>query len=82
MLQKLLSNDFSTFLTAQNGLEGINKVAECIANNINIDLILMDYEMPIMNGLESIKEIRNNLNYKGLMVGLTGMILKLLQLLS
>lgn len=72
MLQKLLSSDFSNFLTAQDGLQGLEKVENCIANNIHIDLILMDYEMPKMNGLECIKAIRNKLNYKGLIIGLTG----------
>jgi two-component system chemotaxis response regulator CheB len=38
---------------AENGQDGINKAKEC-----NPDLITMDYEMPIMNGLDAIVEIR------------------------
>jgi len=38
----------------ENGLEALNAVRE---NNI-YDLVLMDLNMPIMNGIESLKEIR------------------------
>jgi len=38
---------------AENGQDGINKAKEC-----NPDLITMDYEMPVMNGLDAIVEIR------------------------
>ena len=38
---------------AENGQDGINKAKECAP-----DLITMDYEMPVMNGLDAIVEIR------------------------
>jgi two-component system chemotaxis response regulator CheB len=38
---------------AENGQDGVNK-----AKNCNPDLITMDYEMPVMNGLDAIVEIR------------------------
>jgi len=38
---------------AENGQDGVNKAKEC-----NPDLITMDYEMPKMNGLDAIVEIR------------------------
>jgi len=38
---------------AENGQDGINKAKEC-----NPDLITMDYEMPVMNGLDAVVEIR------------------------
>ena len=41
-------------LTAMNGLEGI----EMFRNNSDIDLILMNYQMPVMNGYDAIKKIR------------------------
>ena len=37
----------------ENGLDGVNK-----ARTLNPDLITMDFEMPVMNGLEAIVEIR------------------------
>ncbi|MCL2719827.1 MAG: chemotaxis-specific protein-glutamate methyltransferase CheB [Treponema sp.] len=38
---------------AENGSDGVNKARE-----LNPDLITMDFEMPVMNGLEAIVEIR------------------------
>jgi len=41
--------------TASNGNDGLN-----IFNNKHPDIIITDIQMPIMNGLDMIKEIRNN----------------------
>jgi two-component system chemotaxis response regulator CheB len=38
---------------AENGQDGVKKAKDC-----SPDLITMDYEMPVMNGLEAIAEIR------------------------
>lgn len=48
-LQKLGIN----YLTATNGKEGL----EVLAKNSDIDVIITDINMPIMNGLEMIKEL-------------------------
>lgn len=40
-------------ITALNAKEGIDKFKEN-----NIDLVLIDYHMPIMNGIEAVKELR------------------------
>ena len=53
-LNKLGAN----FLTATYGKEGLEKVNE----NSDIDLIVTDINMPIMNGLEMISEIRKQGN--------------------
>ncbi|MDD5456713.1 MAG: response regulator [Candidatus Margulisbacteria bacterium] len=44
------------FFEAGDGKEGIE-----MARSYNPDLIIMDYRMPIMNGLEATKEIRSSL---------------------
>jgi PAS domain S-box-containing protein len=53
-LEILLSNKNITLLWAKNGIEAI----EFCRNNLSIALVLMDIKMPIMDGYESLKEIR------------------------
>ena len=45
---------------AKNGQEAIS----LLSNNCSYDVILMDLEMPIKNGIETTNEIRTNLNIK------------------
>jgi PAS domain S-box-containing protein len=56
--RKLMSKSVNEFgkeiIEAKNGLEAVEKLKE----NSDIDLILMDVQMPEMNGYEAIKEIR------------------------
>lgn len=49
--------------TASNGKEALEKL-----NEIKPDLILVDYEMPVMNGLEFIKNLKDVENYKNIPV--------------
>ena len=43
----------------ENGKEALDRVAQC-----QFDLILMDMQMPIMNGFEATEQIRALENYK------------------
>lgn len=52
-----LEEDMEVVATAENGEEAIRK-----AEQTQPDLILMDIQMPIMNGIDSLKEIKSKLN--------------------
>ncbi|PIE87221.1 MAG: DNA-binding response regulator [Bacteroidetes bacterium] len=49
-----LSGDFSVRFIAKNGKEALSHF-----KNYEVDILLMDIEMPIMNGIEATKEIIN-----------------------
>lgn len=54
MLSSILEASGYDIIMAENGLEALNK---CIADQ-NIDLIVSDVNMPVMDGIQLIKEIR------------------------
>lgn len=54
-LSKLLLNFFNNVYVAKNGLEGLD-----IYNSKKIDIIVSDVNMPVLNGIDMIKEIRKN----------------------
>lgn len=55
IIQKRLNFHFMTVLTAENGKEALD-----IINSRSVDIVLTDYMMPVMNGLELIKEIKES----------------------
>lgn len=54
-LKSLLNNsaDFKVIGEANNGREALK-----IIENVEVDVVLMDIDMPVMNGIETLKEIR------------------------
>ena len=48
--------DMAVVGEAENGLEGVEK-----AHALNPDLVVMDVEMPVMNGVEAVRLIREQL---------------------
>ena len=58
ILAKILSKIFKNVITASNGLEGLEKFKEANESLNKIDLIISDINMPLMNGLDMLEEIR------------------------
>lgn len=71
LVNRLLRDKMGTRAEAVNGLDAVQKVKEAIHNNLNYDVILMDYQMPEMDGPTATKEIRA-LGYNGVIIGITG----------
>ena len=59
IIRDFLESDgsFEIIAEAENGLDGVTQ-----ARLLNPDLITMDIEMPVMNGLDAIVEIKKNVN--------------------
>lgn len=53
-IMKCCFNNYINIKIARNGKECV----DFIKNNC-VDMILMDYEMPVMNGMEAAKQVRN-----------------------
>lgn len=58
-----LDEEFEVVDCAENGLEAVEK---CISHEI--DIALLDVRMPIMNGVEAVKEITTKTTTKGLIL--------------
>jgi len=52
-------------IEAENGLEALN-----IIKKGDIDLILLDIQMPVMDGIELLKILKNDDNYKNIPVAI------------
>lgn len=63
---------------AENGIEAVTKVAASLKNGSLYDTVLLDYEMPVMNGPQAASEIRQLLgaDMQSLLIfGITGNVL-------
>jgi DNA-binding response OmpR family regulator len=60
VIQTFLKDDYELFL-ANNGLEVIENVAQ-----IQPDLILLDWKMPIMDGMETLTFLKKHISYKNI----------------
>ena len=58
ILAKVLSKMFKNVITASNGLEAYEKFERASLSSDKIDLIISDINMPIVNGLDMLENIR------------------------
>jgi CheY-like chemotaxis protein len=58
LLSELIKLTGNVVVLAENGEEAIR-----ILENEEIDLVFMDIEMPVMNGIETTQHIRNNMPF-------------------
>jgi PAS domain S-box-containing protein len=63
VIQSFLSNFGLNFETANNGKEALKLLDQDI-NKTRFNLILMDCQMPILDGYDTTKEIRSNIAYE------------------
>jgi PAS domain S-box-containing protein len=60
ILKNMLNLKSITSIEAKNGLDALQILSE---DEFQFDVIIMDYHMPYMDGLESIKKIRENFDH-------------------
>jgi hypothetical protein len=71
MVARLLKNVFLDVVEAKDGVESIAKYQASLAEGNPFQVILMDNQMPDMDGLQCATELRK-LHYKGALVGRRG----------
>jgi CheY-like chemotaxis protein len=59
LVSEILKDLGHEFIEAENGQEAL----DALESNDDIDLVLMDIEMPVMNGVEAMKYIRERMFY-------------------
>lgn len=64
MLQIMLTGVADDYLTASNGKEAL----ELLAHHPDTDVILLDLEMPVMNGLEMLKQVKRDDRFRDIPV--------------
>ena len=62
LLESLAIDATNLVDTCINGQEAIDKITESYNNDIKYSLIFMDFSMPVMNGIDGTKGIREFLS--------------------
>jgi len=59
LTEQMTAWNFDT-AAAENGAEGLQIMRAVKANNMTIDLVILDYQMPEMTGIDVLREMRND----------------------
>ena len=65
--EKMLTNEGMTVLLAEDGYKGL----EILKENEKVDIVLLDVHMPVIDGFETAKKIKNNFGDKYLILMFT-----------
>jgi len=71
MLKRLLMNRVDECDEAEDGQQAVDMVREAMGRGKHYDIITMDYQMPVMDGVRATNNIRK-LGFKGQIIGVTG----------
>jgi CheY-like chemotaxis protein len=75
LLSKLLERQGHACDQAEDGVQAIKKVTEALESGEPFESILLDYEMPIMDGPTAAQKIRQMEGFDSFIVGITGNVL-------
>ena len=71
MLKRLVIDRFDECMEAENGQQAVDMVKDAIESGVHYDIITMDYQMPVMDGVTATSIIRK-IGFAGRIVGITG----------
>lgn len=60
ILRQIVTNLGFAVVEAENGLQGLERLEQCQ----RVDLVLVDWNMPVMNGIEFVKSVRAKSEYE------------------
>lgn len=60
----LADNGYTNVVVATNGKEAFKVMEDCLEQNEPIEVVISDWNMPVMSGLELLKACRANSHYK------------------
>ncbi len=58
LIQNILEDEFCEISVARNGKEALDLIVQSHKNNLPFSLVYIDNEMPMMNGIEVIRKVR------------------------
>jgi CheY-like chemotaxis protein len=71
MLIRILDGRSSSVVEAVNGQDAVERIRKALDEECSFDLVLMDYQMPVMDGPSAAQAMRE-MGYKGPIIGVTG----------